>query len=193
MNTHITETSGITGANVTPLTYHGFVNLKAKRGEDIIAQLTAEKAHLLHMAIGVSGEVAELAMAVTKENAQEEAGDIEFYLQGMTLHRADIGSRIYDPLPRKVAEVENLKEALVESAGLLLDVVKKYAIYNKQLDVLALNQHWYNMHHLLANLYQIWNTDRQAIISQNVDKLNKRYVRGYSDTEAQVRADKDGE
>ena len=62
----------------------------AKNGQDIINDLTPEKADLLHMAIGVSGEAGELLDAVKKaviynkemdlENVIEELGDLEFYM-----------------------------------------------------------------------------------------------------------------
>ena len=65
----------------------------SKRGEDIIAQLTPEKAHLWHMATGISGESGELEDAIKKhviynkpldrENVIEELGDLEFYMEGM--------------------------------------------------------------------------------------------------------------
>lgn len=61
----------------------------AKDGQDIINDLTPEKADLLHMAVGVSGEAGELLDAVKKaviynkemdlENVIEELGDLEFY------------------------------------------------------------------------------------------------------------------
>lgn len=70
----------------------------AKSGADIIAQLTPEAAHHLHMAVGVSGEAGELLDAVKKsaiyckpidmENVIEELGDIEFYMEGL---RASLG------------------------------------------------------------------------------------------------------
>ena len=65
----------------------------SKRGEDIIAQLTPEKAHLWHMATGISGESGELEDAIKKhiiynkpldrENVIEELGDLEFYMEGI--------------------------------------------------------------------------------------------------------------
>lgn len=68
----------------------------AKPGQDIIDSLTPDKAHILHMAVGVSGEAGELLDAVKKlviynkpmtkearENLVEELGDLEFYMQGL--------------------------------------------------------------------------------------------------------------
>ena len=65
----------------------------AKSGADIKDELTAASTHLLHMAVGVSGEAGELLDAIKKhavytkpidrENVIEELGDIEFYMAGL--------------------------------------------------------------------------------------------------------------
>jgi NTP pyrophosphatase (non-canonical NTP hydrolase) len=65
----------------------------AKDGQAILNELTPDKAHALHMAVGVSGEAGELLDAVKKsviynkpldrENVVEELGDLEFYMQGL--------------------------------------------------------------------------------------------------------------
>ncbi len=69
------------------------VRTLAKPGADIVASLTPETAHLLHMAVGVSGEAGELLDAVKKAavynkpidlaNVVEELGDLEFYMEGL--------------------------------------------------------------------------------------------------------------
>lgn len=65
----------------------------AKPGQAIIDSLSETKAHALHMAVGISGEAGELLDAVKKhviynkpldrENAIEELGDLEFYMEGL--------------------------------------------------------------------------------------------------------------
>lgn len=65
----------------------------AKPGADVVAGLTAESAHLLHMAVGISGEAGELLDAIKKsaiyckpinlDNVIEELGDLEFYMEGL--------------------------------------------------------------------------------------------------------------
>ena len=65
----------------------------AKPGADIVATLTAEDAHALHMAVGISGESGELLDAIKKaaiyrkpidrENVIEELGDLEFFMEGV--------------------------------------------------------------------------------------------------------------
>ena len=73
--------------------YTGMVKALAKPGADIVATLTAEDAHQLHMAVGIAGEAGELLDAVKKaaiyrkpidrENVVEELGDLEFYMEGL--------------------------------------------------------------------------------------------------------------
>lgn len=55
------------------------------------AEIEGTQAHLLHMAVGIAGEAAELLDAVVKyvegdrldiDNCIEELGDIEFYMEG---------------------------------------------------------------------------------------------------------------
>lgn len=65
----------------------------AKPGEDIVATFTPGMAHMLHMAVGISGEAGELLDAIKKnvfyckpldrENVVEELGDLEFYMEGL--------------------------------------------------------------------------------------------------------------
>lgn len=74
-------------------TYSDFVASKKKPGEDILAQMTPEKADLDHMAKGVAGEGGELLDAIKRhtvynkpldrENVIEELGDLEFFMEGL--------------------------------------------------------------------------------------------------------------
>ena len=90
----------------------------AKNGQDIINDLTPEKADLLHMAVGVSGEAGELLDAVKKaviynkemdlENIIEELGDLEFYMskirQIVGVTREEILQRNIDKLSVRYAK-----------------------------------------------------------------------------------------
>lgn len=78
------------------------VAMLAKDGFQVLAEMTPEKAHLWHMATGISGEAGEVLdsikkhaaynlplTAVNKEgqslrtNLIEELGDLEFYMEGL--------------------------------------------------------------------------------------------------------------
>jgi len=73
--------------------YSEMVTSLAKPGEAILSDLTPDKMHLLHMAVGVAGEAGELLDAIKKaciygkkldiENVKEELGDLEFYMEGL--------------------------------------------------------------------------------------------------------------
>lgn len=73
--------------------YSTMVAALAKPGAAILETLTPERAHNIHMAIGVAGEAGELLDAVKKEaiynkvidreNVIEELGDLEFYMEGL--------------------------------------------------------------------------------------------------------------
>ena len=64
-----------------------------KDAEEISDQQTIAKAGLMHMALGIAGEVGELIDAIKKHviydqpldlnNLIEELGDLEFYLEGL--------------------------------------------------------------------------------------------------------------
>lgn len=192
----ITETAGITGDNVTSLTYNGFVLLKAKQGEAIIADLTPMKAHLLHMAVGVMGEVCELIDHKTEENFLEECGDIEFFLQGMTTGNNNIGWHEYyrgvsvHSIFEPSMPLSDVCGEMLLAAGRMLDLVKKFTIYDKPPAYVEITREWNNIHNCLDWIYILKDTPREKIIAANVDKLNKRYVKGFSNQEAQQRNDK---
>lgn len=75
-------------------TQHSAVVFKlAKPGKQVLAGMTPNDAHLMHMILGITGEVGELVDAIKKsiiygkdmdrENIIEEFGDLEFYLEGL--------------------------------------------------------------------------------------------------------------
>ena len=91
----------------------------AKPGQAIVDNLTAETAHLLHMAVGVSGEAGELIDAVKKAaiynkpldraNVVEELGDIEFYLEGL---RQGLGITREETIDGNIAKLSKRYEGL---------------------------------------------------------------------------------
>lgn len=171
----------------------------AKPGDAIIASLTAPKAHLLHMTIGIVGEVAELVDGIQsskgRENVVEELGDLEFYLEGArqgtgldretTLHHDDsivelLETYFNDPLT-----------GLSIMAGNLLDVVKKHVIYNKPLDMAEFTKYLFVMETYLCEIRADEGVTYEETLEANIAKLRVRYEGlTYSDTAAQARADK---
>jgi NTP pyrophosphatase (non-canonical NTP hydrolase) len=78
---------------LTDIDFSYFVDRLAKPGVDIVESMTADNAHILHMAVGIAGEAGELLDAVKKgviynkpfdePNILEELGDLEFYMEGL--------------------------------------------------------------------------------------------------------------
>lgn len=78
--------------------YRDLVARLIKPGDQILNEMSPAQAHLLHMAVGISGEAGEILDAVKKNciyqkpldlvNIIEELGDIEFFLEGL---RQEIG------------------------------------------------------------------------------------------------------
>ena len=91
MNTPTKEDTPAT--EVPTIDYAHMVNTLAKDGNTIKNEMTGLDAHMMHMAIGVSGEAGELIDAVKKaviyrkpldlDNVVEELGDLEFYMEGL--------------------------------------------------------------------------------------------------------------
>ena len=119
-------------AAIDNIDYTDFVGSLVKPGDAILATLTPEKAHLLHMAVGIAGE-----------------------------------------------------------AGELLDAIKKFVIYNKQIDLVNVIEELGDLEFYMEGLRQGVRVDREHTIYKNKEKLSVRYNSGkYSDKQAQDRADK---
>lgn len=73
--------------------HNEMVKALVKSGATIASEIDGDDAHMMHMAIGISGEAGELLDAIKKrviyrkeldrENVLEELGDLEFYLEGL--------------------------------------------------------------------------------------------------------------
>lgn len=182
------------------------VDALVKPGQAILSDLTPIKAERLHMAVGLMGEVTELASAVENlriyesdeeydsimENLQEEFGDCEFYLEGICQAYGVERVLPSDIVINASQNNDNLLH-LVIAAGNLLDIVKKEVIYNKEIDIsgalfVAVTQ--------LRSLYLHYpEITAESAREANLQKLLKgdkaRFKEGsYSNSAAQERADK---
>lgn len=96
----------------------------AKPGAAICATITPFTAHLLHMAVGISGEAGELLDAVKKAavhnkqidrvNVIEELGDLEFYMEGL---RASMGITREETLQANIDKLLKGKNARYASGS----------------------------------------------------------------------------
>ena len=150
------------------------VSLLAKPGSDIYNSLTSNKCHLLHMVLGIVGEVGEIVEAYqldsTTEHKIEEFGDIEFYLEGF---RQGVGM---DTVPFRDyiaphTNQEDLTSLVVHSAS-LLDLVKKYVVYNKgELDINMVECDLYGIDAALRGLYFSELVTAEQVKRENIIKL----------------------
>lgn len=93
--------------------YEELVKSLVKSKDQICGEITADRAVLIHMVMGISGESGELLDAVKKHviyrkpldmsNVIEELGDIEFYLEGF---RQELG------ISREECLQDNIKKLL---------------------------------------------------------------------------------
>lgn len=101
------------------------------------------------------------------------------------------GQEIKDDMTDKRANLMHIALGIGGEAGELQDAIKKHAVYNKHIDRANIVEELGDMEFYLEALRQATGITREETISQNILKLNKRYQKGsYSDTDAQIRADK---
>lgn len=187
--------------------YATFVRALCKSGATIASALTPSDAHLLHMAVGVSGEVAELMDTVQQhtefdhqlnvENLKEELGDLLFYLKGIEQGLHVTEAELEDVMMFGCTPVVMRTEfracamSLTVAAGDLLDVAKRVTIYRKALDRPRALRALEELYENLSRLASYAGLCRVDIIDANIAKLSVRYSElRYTDVAAQTRADK---
>lgn len=75
-------------------------------------------------------------------------------------------------------------------AGELLDAIKKFAVYQKPLDIENVVEELGDIEFYLAMIRRTLSIHRESTLKANIFKLRKRYPAGYTDQAAQDRADK---
>lgn len=164
----------------------------AKPGEDIVAAMTPHKAHMLHMAVGLMDEASELLGATSRTNVLEELGDAGFYFEG-TLQ--GLPSELPNATIGKVdGNAHYAMNALVVAAGEVLGDIKRYAIQNKELNLVKLTQDLCVVRTHLDTIANAYGFTDDEIHTANYLKLKggakARYADGYSDAAAAARVDK---
>lgn len=170
------------------MTYPEFVASRVKPGADILASLTPTDCHLLHMAIGLSGEAVELLEAKSFENVKEELGDLEFYAEGIR-KATGFGRNLTTELRQDCS----IQVEIAMICGNIFDTVKKHVIYRKPLNHNLLEHQVRHLNTRLLDYYDIIGVERETILAENMAKLTARYPTAYSDKDAQERKDKANE
>lgn len=151
----------------------------------------AVETDIMHAAIGISGEVAELLAATSRENAVEELGDIEFYLEALK-------QQLLNNFPyRRSASnmgsdvVSRPEQFIIRVSGALLDLAKKSWVYKQEVNAEKMWVAVGDVERALRSVYLIADITSTEARQSNMEKLQKRYPLGeYSDKAAQIRADK---
>ena len=171
----------------------------AKSGEDIVDGLTKFSAHNLHMAVGISGEVAECIEALfgeSREHTVEEIGDLNFYITGLKLG-LKIETEFVEFSGLAVASLPPIANVAIKmsiSSGFLLDIIKKQSVYGKMLDVDDVIHELQILESCIRRIYLLCGITREECLEANYKKLGSRYKdHQYSDEQAQLRNDKTGE
>jgi hypothetical protein len=182
--------------NLTP--YGEFVKSRAKKLPTLVEDF-------LHMAVGMSGEAAELLEADTLENVKEELGDFCFYWEGarqafslmVVEHPAQETYDLLDKIEFQTggAPLTTQGLCLCVNAGAVLDYAKKLWIYNKPIKEIQnkIGRALYGTRELMTVIAKSRGWELNDVEGANRDKLLLRYPSGYSDQAAQARADKVGE
>jgi hypothetical protein len=180
--------SNIEGLLMTTISHPDLVAALKKPGADILASLTPEKVDVWHMASCIPGETGELMDAVTTcdlENIIEELGDIEFYIEGLC-QALNFNSERFEIEPWGATTSQ-----IAGRAAEVFDAVKKWVIYEKDLDIAAIGLAIVDFERVLTHVRRAWGITREQTIEHNIAKLSKRYASlSYSDQAARDRADK---
>lgn len=105
------------------------------------------------------------------------------------------GSLILDTLTPSRCNIMHIGMGIVGESGELLDAIKKYIIYDKELDIDNITEELGDIEFFLTGLRDALNITREATLKHNINKLltgkNARYREGrFSNQQAQMRADK---
>ena len=103
------------------------------------------------------------------------------------------GEEILASLDPGKAHLLHMLLALPGEVGELVDALKKWLIYGKDLDLENLLEEMGDIEFYLEGIRQYFGMSREQALDHNLRKLSRRYGSGkYSDQQAKDRADKGG-
>lgn len=115
-----------------------------------------------------------------------------FTYEEMVANLAKEGQAIIDTLtPAKMHEL-HMAVGVSGEAGELIDAVKKYVVYDKELDLKNVIEELGDLEFYMEGLRASMGITREETLTANMTKLGKRYSGGtYTDKDAHQRADKE--
>lgn len=136
--------------------------------------------NLSHMALGLASELGELVnctgtelkLNVDKPNLKEELGDLYWYIANYC--------NIQNIAP-PIGELDNTLpedrcfELLISSVGELVDIVKKYLAYDREIEKSRELEIIYDVYSALNLFEKVYGLDGDEIRKININKLQVRY------------------
>jgi NTP pyrophosphatase (non-canonical NTP hydrolase) len=108
----------------------------------------------------------------------------------MVYELAKPGNQVLENLTPENVDLWHAATGVNTEAGELLDAVKKLVIYNKPLDKDNVIEELGDIELYLEQTRQNLNITRAQCLRANIEKLRRRFPKGYTDRSAQFRADK---
>lgn len=141
---------------------------------------------LMEMGLGICGEVGELIKIInspmsrmeSRRQVKNEAGDINWYAAALcTLvgHEfSDVFPDEMQPYPPGVAS-----DRIVIAAAEIADAIKKTVAQGHQLDINMILDHLQNLVSNLAVLLEFYGFEYTEVLTENIEKLRRRYPNGF--------------
>jgi len=167
------------------MSFSQFVKSHLKSGEAIAAEMTAHKVAMLKRAVEDSVVESERLDLVKKHAIYNKYSDLFIGVIEAAIVK-DV------TLTAEQCNLLHVAIGIAGEAGELLDAVRKHVFEAEPLDRQNVVEELGDLDFYIEAARQAINSDIGEIVRFNIDKLSKRYQSGYSDKEAQDRADKAG-
>lgn len=179
-------------------------NQQISESNDFVAikgRLDDRSIRLLHSAIGLNSELAELIDAIKKDqidwvNVAEEAGDCYWYasvaisemgINPEEIMYDDMSEHKIDLLVKDYESVEQTVAGIGWAAGHLNDCLKKAVFYGKPLDSVKVTAALGALTFALSGVCYVSDTTPGVVRERNIAKLKVRYAGKFTAAEASER------
>ena len=103
------------------------------------------------------------------------------------------GEEILATMTPLKADLSHSARGIATEAGEFNDAIKRWVDYDRKLDINNVIEEAGDLLFYLTNALTKLGIPIEVVIDRNVTKLDKRYKSGYTDAEAEARADKEAE
>jgi NTP pyrophosphatase (non-canonical NTP hydrolase) len=150
-----------------------------------IRKKISDKLNYMHMATGLASEVGELVECVGTDlrfdvdlaNLGEEIGDLYWYLANYAnMRNINLPEELHVHIPE-----EQCLDFLIIKVGMLVDIIKKFAAYNKDIDRVQETLIVCDVRLALLAIEHTYDLNGKEIRLRNIAKLARRYPVEFSD------------